>query len=191
MRVSNEMTTRKFNRWWRGVGSLDQRFHKSLVQARQAVKDARATGQPLPRRSSAASARESEIRCFLCRGPPLSRDCSDRNKTPGKGSRGPRENTQGKKGIGKGEGLGAVTIATAFIVLAGSEIRFVSNAEETHDLNASGDDHNPFDVYSPPKQLCPNNVSVRMEPVASSYDRSPFVYLARKCFGVSTKGSSI
>ena len=36
----------------------------TLTQARQGVKDAHATRRPLPKRSTAASARESESRCF-------------------------------------------------------------------------------------------------------------------------------
>ena len=54
--------------------------NRTLTQARQAVNDARATRRPLPKRSTAASARESERRSFLCRGPHLARDCPDRKK---------------------------------------------------------------------------------------------------------------
>ena len=56
----------------------------TLTQARQAVKDARATRRPLPKRSTAASARESESRCFLCLGPHLARDRLDRNTPTGR-----------------------------------------------------------------------------------------------------------
>ena len=39
--------------------------NRTLLQARQAVKDARATRQPVPRSFAAAPARETEGRCFL------------------------------------------------------------------------------------------------------------------------------
>ena len=91
--------------------------NRMLVQGRQAVKDARATRQPMPRRSVAASVRESGRRCFLCRGPHLARVCPDRKKPSDKGSKGPRDNTRGKKGACKGKGCGAVTMAMDFTAL--------------------------------------------------------------------------
>ena len=124
--------------------------NRTLVQARQAVKDARATRQPLPRRSAAASARESERRFLLCRGPHLDRDCLDRNKTSGKGSNEPRDKAKGKKGIGKSKGFGAVTIATAFTELDEPERKLVRCAEEARPVNTLGDNFNPFEVYSNP-----------------------------------------
>ena len=59
--------------------------NRTLTQPRKAGKDARAARRPLPKRSTAASARESGRRCFLCRVPHLARDCPDRNKPIGKG----------------------------------------------------------------------------------------------------------
>ena len=62
---------------------------------------------------------------FLCRGPHLARDCPDRNKPTGKGSKGPKENMKGKKGSGGGKGLSVVTIfySVRFVCQTGSRIR--------------------------------------------------------------------
>ena len=62
--------------------------NRTLAQARQAVKDARAERKPIHKISAAASARDSESGCFLRRGPHLTRDCPDGNKQNGKGKRG-------------------------------------------------------------------------------------------------------
>ena len=51
----------------------------------------------LPERSAAASARDSERRGFLCRGPNLARDCPVRNKQNGKDKKCGAKDTQ--KGV--------------------------------------------------------------------------------------------
>ena len=95
--------------------------NRTLTQARKAGKDAPATRRPLPKRLTAASVRESERRCFLCRVPHLARDGPDRN-------------------------------------------------------------YNPFDASSPSEQLFSEKAFVRLEPVATSSCRNPFVSLAWKHF---------
>ena len=78
---------------------------------------------------------------------------------------------KGKRGGGRGRGLGTVTMATAFAVMAKPEVKTVRDASETHDLNASGDEHNPFDVYSHTQAAAPSkNVHVRLESLAPSSD---------------------
>ena len=150
--------------------------NRTMTQARKAVKDARATRRPLPKRSTAASVRESERRCFLCRVPHLARDGPDRNKPTGKGSKRLKDNRKGRKGSGRGKGLGVVTVATAFAVSAQPEVEFVTVAWK-RGFSESCDDYNPFDASSPSEQcICsPFKAFVRLEPVATSSCRNPFV----------------
>ena len=61
---------------------------------------------------------------------------------------------KGKKGSGRGKGLGVVTMATAFTVSAEPEIEFVRSVARRCGCNESCDDLNPFDVYSPSEELC-------------------------------------
>ena len=134
--------------------------NRTLTQARQAVKDARATRRPLPKRSTPASARESERRRFPCRGPHLPRDCPDRNKLTSKGSKGPKDNVKSKRSSGRGKGLGVVTMAKAFAVSAAPETELVSSVAKKRGFNGSCDDYNPFDAYSQSEQLCSRTASL-------------------------------
>ena len=117
--------------------------NRTLTPARQAVKGARATRQPLPKISTAASARGLE-------------NCVGRNKPTGKGSKGSKDNMRGKKGSGRGKGLGVVTMATACTVSAEHEVKFVRSVARRRGFNESCDEYNPCDVYSPSRICAPN-----------------------------------
>ena len=116
----------------------------TLTLARQAVKDARGTRRPFTKTSTAASARESERRCFLCRGPHLARDGPDRNKPTrrkgSKGSKGSKDSMKCKKYSGTGKGLGVLTMATAFTVSAKPEVEFVRSVARRRGFIESCDD---------------------------------------------------
>ena len=133
--------------------------NRTLIQARQAVKDARATRQPLPRRSAAASARESERRCFCVEILIWLVIGQTETSHLARVRRGPETRRQARK-TGKDTGFGAVTMATAFTVLDERERKFVICAEETRQINMLGDDYYPFEVYSTPRQLCPKRTSL-------------------------------
>ena len=101
------------------VQSLIESESEALAVVSQANRtSARVTRRPLPKRSTAASARESDRRCFQCGGPHLARDCRDRNKPTAKGPKGPKNNTKGRKGSGGGKDLGVVTMVTAVALSA-------------------------------------------------------------------------
>ena len=74
-----------------------------------------------------------------------------------------------------------MTVATAFAVSAEPEVEFVTVAWK-RGFSESCDDYNPFDASSPSEQLCSEKSFVRLEPVATSSCRNPFVSLAWKLF---------
>ena len=75
--------------------------NRTWIQARQAVKDVRATRQPMPGTYAAALARESQRRCFLCRGVHSARDRPDRKKPSGKVRRDPETTRRARNGLAK------------------------------------------------------------------------------------------
>ena len=93
---------------------------------------------------------DSEFGNCLTRNPkvdPSTTGGKRRPNTPtGKGSKGLKGNTKGKKGIGGGKGLGVVTVVTAFAVPVGPEIEFVSSVAKKRGFNESCDESYPFDV---------------------------------------------
>ena len=54
---------------------------------------------------------------------------------------------KGKKGSGRGNGLGVVTMATAFKVSAEPDIEFVRSDAKRRGFNESCEDYNPCHVY--------------------------------------------
>lgn len=92
-----------------------QRGKFSLSQARTAVKAARSSRTPTPKRyprGSASSAKQGPRKCFICDGEHLARHCPDRDK--------PRKGKGKGKGKRRGRGRGrssAGMVATSFVAI--------------------------------------------------------------------------
>ena len=67
---------------------------------------------------------------------------------------------KGNKGSGRDNGLGVLTMATACIVSANLEVEAVRSVARRRGINKSCGEYNPFDVYSPSEQLCPEKASL-------------------------------